>query len=79
MNLTDLLKGKKVNYLTDAKIKVELEILEVKVENHSQQLEESTAQNDWWPASREWTTYKVRFTNGFTKSYDSLEEIDLIQ
>jgi hypothetical protein len=31
----------------------------------------------WWPASRDWTTYIVQFTNGSRKEYSSLKEIRL--
>lgn len=78
MNVLELLKGKKVNVLTDMKVGVTLEIKEVKQNNHSVDLEPSTAANDWWPASRDWTTYTVYFTNGATKTYDSLERIEVL-
>lgn len=79
MNLTQLLKGKKVNYLTDARISVQLEIDDVKEERHSRPLEEATSKNDWWPREESWTTYRVKFTNGFTHSYSSLHEIELVE
>ena len=79
MELTDLLKGKKVNYMTDAKVVVQLEIEKVKEERQSRDLEPATRQNDWWPASESWTTIEVEFTNGFKKSYRSLSEIDLVK
>lgn len=78
MKLTDLLKGKKVNYMTDAKVVVQLEIKEVKEERHSRDLAPATRQNDWWPPSEDWTTIEVEFTNGFRKSYRSLSEIELV-
>lgn len=51
MNLTQLLKGKLVKVMTDAKVEVELEIKEAKEERHSRDLEPATRENDWWPKS----------------------------
>ena len=78
MKLTDLLKGKKVNYMTDAKVVVQLEIKEAKEERHSRDLAPATRENDWWPPSEDWTTIVVEFTNRFRKSYRSLSEIELV-
>jgi hypothetical protein len=75
MNILDLLKGKFMMVETDMKVFVELEIKEVKEENHSEDLEPATAKNDWWPPSRDWTTYTVFFTNGAKKKFSSLQEI----
>jgi len=79
MDLTDLLKGKMVNYLTDAKVVVQLEIKSVKESNHSRDLEPATRENDWWPQTYDWTTIDVEFTSGFIKSYNSLSAIDLVK
>lgn len=79
MDLSDLLKGKKVKYLTDAKVTVELEIKSVKETKHSKDLEPATRENDWWPQSYDWTTIDVEFTSGFVKSYSSLSAIDLVK
>lgn len=78
MNITDLLKGKKVNYMTDAKVMVQLEIKQVDEKKHSRDLEPATPANDWWPRSETWTTIEVEFTTGFKKTYNSLSEIELI-
>lgn len=78
MKITDLLKGKKVNYMTDAKVIVQLEIKEVKEQHHSRDLAPATRENDWWSPSEDWTTIEVEFTNGFRKSYRSISEIDLV-
>ncbi len=78
MDLTQLLKGKKVNYMTDAKVMVELEIKSVTEQHHSRDLEESTRENDWWPRSEDWKTIDIEFTTGFKKSYRSLSEIKLV-
>ena len=77
MNILDLLKGKKVEIMTEVRVPVELEIREVIEEHHSEELEPSTRENDWWPATRDWKTYTVKFTNGATKTYRSLNEIKL--
>ena len=82
MQLENLLKGKKVKVMTNAKVEVELEIKSVKenMQNHSEDLEPSTKENDWWPAQRSWTTYEiyVEFTNGFSKTYNSLSQINVV-
>ena len=78
MTLTDLLKGKVVNYMTDAKVVVQLEIKSVEEKSHSRDLEPATAANDWWPAQETWTSIEVEFTNGFKKKYDSISQIDLV-
>lgn len=75
MNLLDLLKGKKMSVMTDMKVEVELTIEKVEQNNHSEDLEPATRENDWWPASRDWTTYTVVFTNGARKQFSSLNEI----
>ena len=77
MNLLDLLKGKKIKVKTDVGVEVELTIKEVKQNNRSEELEPSTAANDWWPATRDWTTYTVYFTNEHSKEYLSINEIEL--
>lgn len=78
MKLTDLLKGKKVNYMTDAKVVVQLEIESAEEKKHSRDLAPATRENDWWPPSEDWSTIEVEFTNGFRKSYRSLSEIELV-
>ena len=75
MNVLELLQGKSIMVQTDVGPIVELVIKEVVENHHSQDLEESTAANDWWPATRDWTTYTVKFTNGRQKNYDSLSQI----
>lgn len=75
MNLTDLLKGKKVNYMTDAKVVVQLEIKTAEEKLNSRDLAPATRENDWWPPSENWITIEVEFTNGFRTSYPSLSKI----
>ena len=76
MNVHDLLKGKKVKVMTEVKVEVMLEIDSIERNLHSEDLEPSTPQNDWWPATRDWYTYTVKFTNGAKKEYRSIEEIE---
>jgi len=78
MDVLELLVGKKMMVMTDMNVEVELEIQEVKQNNHSQDLEPATRENDWWPASRDWTTFTVKFTNGATKKFNSINEIKVI-
>jgi hypothetical protein len=75
MNVLELLAGKKMIVETDMGVHVELEIKEVKREHHSVETGPSTRENDWWPPTTEWDTYKVIFTNGKSKEYDSIEDI----
>ena len=77
MNVLELLKGKRIMVTTDVGVVVELEIKEVVQNNHSVDLEPATRENDWWPASRDWATYTVVFTNGYKKQYDSLSQINV--
>jgi len=79
MNILDLLKGKTVSVMTDAKVEVPLIIKEVKEEHNSRDLEPATRENDWWPAQQTWTTWVVSFTNGYTKTYGSLSEIKILE
>lgn len=67
MTILDLLKGKKMIVETDVKTFSELEIKEVIENHHSEDLEPSTKENDWWPKTKEWETYTVKFTNGASK------------
>lgn len=77
MDVLELLKGKKMMVETNMLVLVELEIKEVKESRHSEDLEPSTPQNDWWPATRDWVTYIVEFTNGAKKEFSNLNEIKI--
>ena len=79
MKILDLLKGKKIKVMTDLKVEVTLEIKEVKEQPHSVDVGPSNRENDWWPPTRDWVTFDVTFTNGVTKSYSSLGEINIIE
>ena len=78
VNILDLLKGRKMMVMTDMKVEVELTIKEVKENNHSREIGESNAQNDWYPEMSYWTTYTVTFENGATKNFDNLGQIKVI-
>jgi hypothetical protein len=77
MNILDLLKGKRVKVESDMG-EIELTIKEVKETHHSVEVGPSTRENDWWPETRDWTTFDVTFTNGKTKEFRSLSEIKII-
>lgn len=81
MKLThsDLLKGKVVKVMTDAKVEVLLTIESVEEKKHSRELVPATRENDWWPASQDWTTLLVKFTNGHIKEYRNLSEIEFTE
>lgn len=79
MNVYELMKGKKMKVMTDLKVEVELVIERVEEKHHSVDLEPATRENDWWPASRDWKTYVVHFTNGSRKEFDSLNRIELAE
>ena len=82
MKLTELLKGKIVTITTDAKVDVQLEISEVieKVTTSTKVITPDTKENDWWGTSETYrdVSYVVKFTNGFQKTYDSIENIPII-
>ena len=78
MSITDLLKGKIVNIMTDAKVVVQLEVESAEEKIHSRDLEPATPENDWYPTSEKWGTIEVKFTNGYLKSYSSLSQIDVV-
>jgi len=78
MTLNDLLKGKTVRVMTDAKVYVPLEIKSVEEKITVRELEPATRENDWWPKSESNRSLQVVFTNGFTKSYNSLSEIEIL-
>jgi hypothetical protein len=65
MGVLDLLKGKKVKILTDAKVEVELIIDEV---TYSVKFTNGYTK----------VTYSVKFTNGYTKVYSSINDIEIL-
>ena len=78
MNIFDLLKGKKVLVTTNVGVDVELIIKEIREDCHSQELEDPSPSNDWWPKTRDWKTYTVFFTNGYIQKYNSLGNIHFL-
>lgn len=83
MKLTELLKGKLVNVTTDAKVDVKLEIKEVveSITTRTEVIEPDTPENDWWGTSIDHrdVKYIVTFTNGFNKTYSSIESIPIVE
>lgn len=79
MTPLSLLKGKKMLVNTDMDVKVILEIQEVTEQHYSRDLEPATPENDWWPAQETWKKFRVKFTNGKYKEYDSLSQIELVE
>lgn len=77
MKILELLKGKKMSVKTDVGVNVELEIKSVEEKFNSINVEPSDASNDWWPAQKTWTNYIINFTNGYSKTYSSLNEIEI--
>ena len=77
MKVLDMIVGKKMKVMTDAKVEVELVIERAELKHHSRDLAPATAANDWWPPSQSWTTVEVKFTNGHVASYSNIEGIDV--
>ena len=79
MNILDLLKDKEIEIKTEVGVNVKLTIKDVEDISYDQDLEPPTQANDWWPASTRHTKYKVNFTNGYSKTYSSLNDIKIIK
>ena len=77
MNILDALKGKKIKIKTEVEEYVTLIIKEITENHNSYDLEPATPQNDWWPAQSTWVSYTITFTNGYSKTYNSLSELDI--
>ena len=80
--LSELLKksliGKKLRHKNRYGRMVELEIEDIKTTHHSEELEPATRENDWWPASRDWTETKIYFVDGSSiQTYDG-EKLDIV-
>jgi len=83
MKLIDFLIGKKINVMTDAKVTVQLEVksIEEKRDTKTFETEPATAANDWWPRSESFTThyFLVTFVNGYTKKYNTITDIEIVE
>lgn len=82
MTLSDILKkalvGKKLRHRNQYGRTVILEIEDVKTTKHSEDLEAATPENDWWPASREWSVTRIHFVDGSSiQTYDG-EKLDIV-
>lgn len=82
MLLTDLLKGRKVDVMTDAKVVVQLEVETVTEQKliTREVITPDTRENDWWGTSiyHKDIKYIIKFTNGFSKEYSSIEKIPFV-
>lgn len=78
MDLTNLFKGKKVTYLTDAKVEVLLQIDTVEEKVEEKAIESPSPSNDWWPETKIVKFYEVCFTTGFKKNYNSIGEMNIV-
>ena len=78
MTVLELLVGKRMDIMTDMKISVRLEIEEVVQNSHTRQITPDTRENDWWGESETTHSYTVKFTNGATKKFNSINEIKVI-
>lgn len=78
MKLLELLKGRKMKVRTDMNVDVELTIESVTENSSYVETGPSNAANDWYPDGYTQTSYTVKFTNGATKRFTSLSEIDLL-
>jgi hypothetical protein len=77
MKLLEFLIGKKVSVETDVG-DIILEVSSIEEKKYSEEIGPSNQANDWWPETREWVTYLVKFTNGKSKEYRSLNSINII-
>ncbi len=78
MDVLELLVGKKMLIMTDMKVEVELEIKEVDRYSRTIEITPDTPENDWWGQSETVYTYTVTFTNGATKTFGSIEQINVL-
>jgi hypothetical protein len=83
MTLAEILKGaligKKLRHKNRYGRTVILEIEDIKTTNHSEPLEPATRENDWWPASNDWTETRIYFVDGsniLTNQGDKLDIFD---
>lgn len=76
MKLSELLIGKTVKVMTDMKVEVELIIKSIKETSYEQEITPGTPENDWWGKSERIERWTVEFTNGSTKSFNSLDSIE---
>jgi hypothetical protein len=77
MTTLELLEGKYMSVMTDMLVMVELQIESVKQDTHVQQITPDTRENDWWGETKETHSYIVTFTNGATKKFNSINDINV--
>src|SRR5688572_27047732 len=78
MNILDTLKGRKVKLQTDLKVAVKLTIEEIKEDSNFIETGESNASNDWYPEGYTDRFFTVKFTNGISKRFNSLSELEIV-
>lgn len=80
--LSELLKksliGKKLRHKNRYGRVVELEIEDIKTTNHSEPLEPATPENDWWPASNDWTETRIYFVDGSNIQTYNGQKLDIV-
>jgi len=76
--LTEQLVGRTIivknQYHRDERLVVE----KINNEHHSVEIGESNASNDWWPATSDWQTLDITFTNGYKKEFSLSTEFELV-
>ena len=81
MTLIDVIKraivGKTLKHRNQYNREVSLQIEDVIFETHTTELEPATAANDWWPATSESVSFKIKFTDGSSVKIDPSEELIL--
>lgn len=79
----DLFIGMDVSVSTDALVDVVLTIEKVEEQSSTKtiQITADTHENDWWGQSESYTelSYLVKFTNGYSKIYKKINDINIIK
>ena len=78
----DILKGyligKKLRHRNRYGREVVLEVEDIKHEHGSRELEPATPQNDWWPATEEWSKTLVCFVDGSSIEVSQSTKLDIV-
>jgi hypothetical protein len=78
MNVLEMLVGRKMLVMTDMNVEIELEIKSVKESIRTIQITPDTKENDYWGETSQELSYYVIFTNDSTKTFKSLNQINII-
>lgn len=76
MNILDLAKGKCMLIMTDALVEVKLVVESIKHSKGSREIIAPSHENDGWGVDETWDIYTVKFTNGFSKTYTNIKDIN---